>query len=65
MAYDRIPGWDERAAATYRGILEHREVVAAVAGEGVIFEAEWVQHTHTTVFTSSSSASLRRELMPT
>ena len=39
--YDRITSWDERAVATYRGLLAQREVVEAVAGEGVLREAEW------------------------
>jgi cyclopropane fatty-acyl-phospholipid synthase-like methyltransferase len=41
LAYDRITSWDERAVATYRALLAQREVVAAVAGEGLVREAEW------------------------
>jgi SAM-dependent methyltransferase len=41
LAYDRIPSWEERAVATYRALLAEREAVAAVAGEGLVREAEW------------------------
>jgi SAM-dependent methyltransferase len=41
VAYDRIASWDQRAVATYRAMLEQREVVAAVAGEAMVREAEW------------------------
>jgi SAM-dependent methyltransferase len=41
LAYDRIPSWDERAPAAYRGILDAREAFAAVLGPGIVEEAEW------------------------
>lgn len=41
LGYDRITSWDERAVATYRALLEHRDTVAAVAGEAVLREAQW------------------------
>jgi ubiquinone/menaquinone biosynthesis C-methylase UbiE len=41
LAYDRITSWDERAVPTYRALLAQRDVVAAVAGEQMVCEAEW------------------------
>jgi cyclopropane fatty-acyl-phospholipid synthase-like methyltransferase len=41
LAYDRIPSWDERAPAAYRGILDAREAFAAALGPGIVEEAEW------------------------
>ena len=50
LAYDRIVSWDRRAVATYRAMLEQREIVAAVAGEAVVREAEWgAVHAHHSV----------------
>jgi SAM-dependent methyltransferase len=41
LTYERVSSWEERAIATYRAMLEQREIVAAVAGEALVREAEW------------------------
>ena len=50
LTYDRIASWDQRAATTYRELLEQREAVAAVAGDALVREAEWgAVHAHHSV----------------
>ena len=50
LSYDRIASWDQRAATTYREMLEQREIVSAVAGEAMVREAEWgAIHAHRSI----------------
>jgi cyclopropane fatty-acyl-phospholipid synthase-like methyltransferase len=50
LTYDRIASWDQRAATTYRELLEHRETVSAVGGEAMVREAEWgALHAHRSI----------------